>query len=64
MKIKWTYILGVVGLIVGLIHPSNNSFGLDMPSAIGFAIPWAIFFALIGTAIDFFTRKKDDENGS
>ena len=61
MKKKWTIGLGLVGLIVGLIHPSNIDFGVDMPSAIGFAIPWAIFFSVIGLAIDYFARAKSDE---
>jgi hypothetical protein len=62
MQKKWTLILGIVGLIVGLFHPGNLSFGIAMPEAIAFAFPWAIFFSLIGLAIDYFTRKKDDEN--
>ena len=62
MKIKWTVVLAVVGLVIGLVHPSNLSFGVAMPEAIGFAVPWAIFFAMIGLVIDFFTRRKDDDS--
>jgi Na+(H+)/acetate symporter ActP len=58
MQKKWTVILAVVGLIVGLFHPGNIDFGVDMPVAIAFAVPWAIFFGAIGLAIDYFTRKK------
>ena len=61
MKNKWTIGLGLVGLIVGLIHPSNIDFGVDMSSAIGFAIPWAIFFSVVGLVIDYFTKTKTDE---
>ena len=61
MQIVWTVILGVVGLIVGLIYPSNIDFGVAMPEAIAFAVPWAIFFAVIGLGVDYFTRKKDDD---
>ena len=61
MKKKWTMGLGLVGLIVGLVHPSNIDFGVDILYAIGFAAPWVVFFSVIGLAIDYFTRKKVDE---
>jgi hypothetical protein len=59
MKNKWTIILGVIGFIIGLIHPSNSAFGVGMPEAIAFAVPWVIFLSLIGLAIDYFIEKKD-----
>ena len=62
MRKKWTIILAVVGLIMGLIHPGNMSFGVGMVEAIAYAIPWAAFFALIGLAIDYFSRSKKDES--
>ena len=59
MKYKWTIILGVIGLIIGLIHPSNSAVGVGMPEAIAFAVPWVIFLSLIGFAIDYFKGKED-----
>jgi len=54
MQKKWTLILGVIGLIIGLLHPANVDFGVAMPEALGFAFTWAIFFGLIGLIIDYF----------
>jgi uncharacterized membrane protein len=62
MQKKWTIILAVLGLTIGLIHPSNTAFGVVMSAAIAFATPWALFFALIGLSVDYFTRKKDKDN--
>ena len=59
MNYKWTKILGVIGLIIGLVHPANSAFGASMLDAIAFAFPWAVFFALVGLAIDYFTRTKN-----
>jgi len=58
MTKKWTLILSIIGLIIGLFHPNNTSFSVDIVSPIAFALPWAIFFGLIGFAVDYFTRKK------
>ena len=58
MTKKWTLILAIVGLIIGIVQPSNRAFGADMASAIAFAVPWAIFFGMVGFAVDYFIRKK------
>jgi hypothetical protein len=49
---KWTYVLFIIGLCVGLFHPANIDFGVEMPEAVAFALPWAILFAVIGLIID------------
>lgn len=59
MKKKWTKILGIVGLVAGIFTPQNQEIGIRV---VFFAIPYALFFSLIGLPIDYFTRKKDDEN--
>ena len=57
MKNKWATILGIVGLIVGLLHPQNLSVGVDAISGLAFALPWAIFFWVIGFAVDKLIQK-------
>lgn len=64
MQKKWTVILGVVGLIVGLFHPANIDFGVAMPEAIAFAVPWALLFSAIGFAIDYFINSKKSTLGT
>ena len=55
---KWAVTLGILGLTIGLLHPKNTAFGVAMPEAIAYSLPWAIFFGLIGLVIDYFKRKK------
>ena len=39
-KNKWMLVLGVLGLIGGLLHPSNTSIGVDVAAGIG-RIRWS-----------------------
>jgi hypothetical protein len=57
MKNKWASILGIVGLIVGLLHPQNLSVGVDAISGLAFALPWAIIFWVIGFVVDKLIQK-------
>jgi len=59
MNYKWTKIIGSIGFIIGLIHPSNYGYGIE---AIAFGIPWAIAFSLIGLLIDFIVSKGNTPN--
>ena len=45
LKNKWMLVLGVLGLIGGLLHPSNTSIGIDVAAGIAFAVPFGLFFA-------------------
>jgi len=53
MRFTWTKIAAVAGGLVGLLHPDNIFPGVG---AIGFALPWLIFFAFIGFIVDLILR--------
>lgn len=44
---------GVVGLLAGFMHPSNDFSGVG---ALGFAIVWGVFFGVVGLVLDFVFR--------
>lgn len=39
----------IVGFIIGFMHPENSFPGVG---ALGFALPWALFFSFVGFIID------------
>lgn len=65
MSKKWTIFFGVVGLTIGLLHPNNTATGVAPEVAIAFAVPWIVFFAIIGFVIDYLIRRhKNKDNDS
>ena len=56
MKKIFTKILAVVGLVIGLSHPSNYP-SVDILSGLAFSLPFVLFFSFIGFCIDFLIFK-------
>lgn len=55
-KLKWTKIIGLVGLIVGGVSAAN--YKITYPTEIiGFALPYVLLFLAIGLVIDFIASR-------
>ncbi len=52
---KWTLILFFIGLIIGLVHPSNAHGTIE--TGLAFALPFGLAGALIGFVVDKLIKK-------
>jgi hypothetical protein len=52
---KWTLILFLIGVIVGLVHPSNAHGTIE--TGLAFALPFGLAGAVIGFVIDKSVKK-------
>ncbi len=54
---KWSLRLFIAGMFIGLLHPGNGRG--DVATSIAFALPFGLFFALVGLVVDYYSNRPN-----